>query len=433
MTGESAASAALAQALSATELAYTEPARARRLAESAESAAAGDDEVAAVAERALGMAAASGDLAGAADRLRKAADLADASGLPIRAGEARGSLAYVLLLTSGAPSALAELDRADATLRAGVSAARLQMQRGLVLWEIRRFDEARASLDRALRTLERAGGDDLLEADVRNNRSLVCLGVRDWRGAHEELRRAEALFARSGHPGRTAMVYHNRGTVEAFRGDLPAALSAFDEAAERYRKAGLHPGLLSVERGEALLGVRLIAEARQAAELAVRDFAQRRNAVDLVQARLLLAEAALLDDDPAVALVEADLARRSAKRQGRQRWAALAGYLRLLARWREGDRSASSLHAGERIATELAEAGWVLQSLDARLVLAQIALGLGRPDEARRQLAGAGPARRSGPADLRARAWHAEAIVRRSEGDRRGAARAVRTGLEILD
>ena len=75
----------------------------------------------------------------------------------------------------------------------------------------------------------------------------------------------------------------------------------------------------------------------------------------------------------------------------------------------------------------------MVQSLDARLVLAQIALCLGRPDEARRQLAGAGPARRSGPADLRARAWHAEAIVRRSEGDRRGAARAVRTGLEILD
>ena len=238
------------------------------------------------------------------------------SGLPTRAGEARGSLAYVLLLTSGAQSALAELDRADATLREGVSAARLQMQRGLVLCEIRRFDEARASLDRALSTLERAGGDDLLEADVRNNRGLVCLGVRDWRGAHEELRRAESLFTRSGHPGRTAMVYHNRGIVETVRGDLPAALAAFDEAAERYRKAGLHPGLLPVERAEALLSVRLIAEARAAAEVAVHDFAQRNNAVDLVQARLLLAEAALLDHDPAVALVEADLARRSARRQG---------------------------------------------------------------------------------------------------------------------
>ena len=74
-----------------------------------------------------------------------------------------------------------------------------------------------------------------------------------------------------------------------------------------------------------------------------------------------------------------------------------------------------------------------MQSFDARLILAQIALRLGRPDDARGQLAGTGSARRSGPADLRVRAWHAEAIVRRSEGDRRGAARAVRTGLEILD
>lgn len=397
-------------------------------------AAPGDAEVTAAAERALGMAAAaSGDFASATDRLRNAANVADMASLPTRAGEARGSLAFVLLLTSGAERALAELDRADATLREGVSAARLQMQRGIVLTEIRHFDEARASLDRALMTLDRAGGDDLLEADIRNNRAFMCLGVRDWRGAHEELRRAEMLYARGGHIGRTARVHHNRGTVEVFRGDLPAALSAYDEAAENYRKAGVHPGLLSVDRAEALLGVRLIAESRRAAELAVHEFAQQRNSVDVVQARLLLAEAALLDHDSAVAVIEADRARRSARRQGRPRWAALAGYLRLQARWREGDRSEASLRAGARIAAELVEAGWVVQSLDARLILAQIALSLGRPDYARRQLAGTGSARQSGPADLRVRAWHAEAILRRSEGDRRGAARAVRAGLDILD
>ena len=397
-------------------------------------AAAGDAEVFAAAERAFGMAAAaSGDLAGATDRLRNAARVAETAGLPIRAGEARGFLAYVLLLTSGAQRALVELDLADAVLPDGVSAARLQMQRGIVLSEIRRFDEALASLDRALTTLKRAGGDDLLEADIRNNRGVVCLAVRDWDAATEELRRAEMLFARGGHVGRTARVYHNRGVVDAFRGDLPAALSAFDDAAEYYRLAGAHPGLLAVDRAEALLAVRLIAEARQAAELAVRDFARQRNAVDLVEARLLLAKAALLDGDPATALAEAGRARRSAQRQGRPRWAALAGHLRLQARWREGDRSAASLRAGARIAAELADAGWVVQSLDARLILAQIALSLGRPDYARRQLAGTGSARQSGPADLRVRAWHAEAILRRSEGDRRGAARAVRAGLEILD
>jgi tetratricopeptide (TPR) repeat protein len=435
VTGQSPISAAaLTQALTAADLAYTEPARARRLAESAVAAAPGDAEVMAAGQRALGMAAAaSGDLAGAAERLRNAAEVADVAGLPVRAGEARGSLAFLLLLTSGAQRALAELDRADAILREGVSAARLQMQRGIVLTEIRHFDEARASLDRALLTLDRAGGDDLLEADIRNNRAFMCLGMRDWRGAHEELRRAEMLYARGGHIGRTARVYHNRGTVEAFRGDLPAALSAYDQAAEGYRKAGVHPGLLAVDRAEALLGVRLIAEARQAAEVAVHEFAQQRNSVDVVQARLLLAEAALLDHDSAVALIEAGRARRSARRQGRPRWAALAGYLRLQARWREGDRSTASLRAGARTAAELGEAGWVVQSLEARLILAQIALSLGRPDYARRQLAGTGSARQSGPAELRVRAWHAEAILRRSEGDRRGAARAVRAGLEILD
>ncbi len=434
MTQQSPRLAALTQALTAADLAYTEPAHARRLAESAVAAAAGDAEVFAAAERAFGMAAAaSGDLAGATDRLRNAARVAETAGLPIRAGEARGFLAYVLLLTSGAQRALVELDLADAVLPDGVSAARLQMQRGIVLSEIRRFDEALASLDRALTTLKRAGGDDLLEADIRNNRGVVCLAVRDWDAATEELRRAEMLFARGGHVGRTARVYHNRGVVDAFRGDLPAALSAFDDAAEYYRLAGAHPGLLAVDRAEALLAVRLIAEARQAAELAVRDFARQRNAVDLVEARLLLAKAALLDGDPATALAEAGRARRSAQRQGRPRWAALAGHLRLQARWREGDRSAASLRAGARIAAELADAGWVVQSLDARLILAQIALSLGRPDYARRQLAGTGSARQSGPADLRVRAWHAEAILRRSEGDRRGAARAVRAGLEILD
>jgi tetratricopeptide (TPR) repeat protein len=420
--------------VSAADLAYTEPARARRLAESALREAVGDAEVTTAAQRALGMAAAaSGDFADAIDRLQCAAEVADQARLATRAGEARGSLAYVRLLTSGAQDALRELDRADAILREGVSAARLQMQRGLVLSEVRRFGEAAASLDRALRTLERAGGNDLLEADIRNNRAIVCLGARDWDGAYAELRRAEALFTRGGHHGRTAMVYHNRGIADALRGDLPAALSAFDESGKRYRSAGLHSGLLYVDRAEALLAVHLVAEARTAAAQAIEEFTQQRNAVDLVQARLLLAEAALLGGDTATALTEADQARRSARRQDRPGWAALAGYVLLQARWRAGERNRSALNAATRMAGELRDAGWLVQSHDARLIAAQIALGLGRSDLARYELIRARSAGRSGSAELRMRARHAEAILRRAEGDRRGAARAVRAGLAILD
>lgn len=434
VTGQGPRSVALAQALAAAGFAQTDPAKAQRLARSALAAAADDAEVAAAAERALGMAAATrGDLAGAAAQLRRSAEIAEAANLPTRSGEARGTLAYVLLLMGGAEGALRELDRAEATAPMGLAAARLHMQRGLVLEEMHRLDEAATSLDLALATLHSVGGDDLLEGDARTNRAIVRTSLADWDGATEDLHRAEVLYTHTDHPGRTAMVHHNRGNLEARRGDLPAALAAFDEAAGRYRQAGLHPGLLSVERAEALLSAGLVVEARQAAEVAVTEFAQQRNAVDLVQARLVLAEAALLGNDLAAARRESRLARRAARRQGRPHWAALAGYLLLRVRWLDGDRTRASLAAARRTVEELGNAGWAVQSLDARLVAARIALGLGRPDEARRELEQVGSARRSGPAELRARAWYAEAILRRSVGDRAGAAAAVRSGLKILD
>ncbi|HEX2274639.1 MAG TPA: CHAT domain-containing protein, partial [Acidimicrobiales bacterium] len=56
----------------------------------------------------------------------------------------------------------------------------------------------------------------------------------------------------------------------------------------------------------------------------------------------------------------------------------------------------------------------------------------GRPEEAERQLRRAAAARCRGPADLRARAWHAEALLRGSSGDRRGAETALRAGLRVL-
>ncbi|MEP7178157.1 MAG: CHAT domain-containing protein [Pseudonocardiales bacterium] len=404
------------------------------MARSAITAAPADAEVLSSAHRALGIVAAvRGDPEAAVERLRESAQIADSADLPTRACEARGTLAYLLLLTRGAGPALVELDRAEATQPTGVSAARLHMQRGLILHEIGREDEARARFDTALAMVQEAGGDDLLEGDVRTNRSITRTNLRDWDGALDDLRHAEGLYTRTGHHGRTAMVYGNRARAEVLRGDLPAALAAFDEAAARFKAAGMHSGLVSVDRSVVLLSAGLVVEARLAAQAAVAEFASQRNAVDLVQARLALAEAALLAGDLASVRSEAQRVRRAARQQGRPRWAALAGYLQVRARWLDGDCGRASLNAARRTARELSEAGWVVQSLDVRLVVARIALSLGRQDEARRALTGLGSARRSGPAELRARAWHAEAIVRRSYGDRGGAAKAVRTGLAVID
>jgi len=419
--------------LTAVDLAYTHATQAARLAQEALSASAGDPEVASVAERALGMiATARGDLVGGQAHLRTAIREAIAGAHSARAAEARGSLAYALTLSGATDEALAEVDRAVPALE-GISAARLKMLRALILTEVARFGAADIAFRDALDTLKCAGGDDLLEGDIRTNRSLLYVHRRDWRAAENDLRLAEALYTATGHTGRTAMVFHNRGLAAATRGDLPSALSAYDEAELRYRAAGRPLGLLPIERAEGLLSVLLVGEARRAAEAAIAEFARQRNAVDLVQARLVLARAALLDGDSSTALVQGELARRSSLRQHRPGWAALAAYLTLRARWEDGQRSESTLRAGQRAVIALDDAGWVVAALDARLIVARIAMHLGRMTTARRELAAVGQARHHGPAELRAQAWHAQALLRLSDGDRRGAEVALRAGMRVLE
>src|SRR5664280_680735 len=91
------------------------------------------------------------------------------------------------------------------------------------------------------------------------------------------------------------------------------------------------------------------------------------------------------------------------------------------------------LRAGRRTVADLAAAGWLAPSVDAQLLVARTALALGRPETARRDLAAVGSRRRRGPADLRARAGHGEALLRLAAGDRRGAIRALQAGLRVLD
>jgi hypothetical protein len=67
------------------------------------------------------------------------------------------------------------------------------------------------------------------------------------------------------------------------------------------------------------------------------------------------------------------------------------------------------------------------------VIAGQIALRAGRLRVARRELEQAAAARRRGPVALRVSAWHAQALLRRAEGDRRGATAAVNAGLRLLE
>src|SRR5207302_1352797 len=137
--------------------------------------------------------------------------------------------------------------------------------------------------------------------------------------------------------------------------------------------------------------------------------------------------------DFAVARDEAERARRAFGRQQRAPWAALARHTALRAAWLGGDESAATVATARRAATALAAAGWASPALEARVIAGQIALREGRVRVARHELEKAAEARRRGPVALRVAAWHAHALLRHAEGDRRGAASGVNAGRRLLE
>ncbi len=385
-----------------------------------------------MAERALGLVDKErNELDGAARHLREAIRLAAAGGLPVREAEARMSLALVLAhLGKGGP-ALRQADLAATVLR-GPDAARLQMQRALILQHLARFDEALDGYRRAL-TVFRRSKDRLWETRALCNRGVLLTNRGEFRAAEADLVRALDLCTELEFELGAGLVAHNLGYLSARRGDVVRALEWYDAAEHRYVAAGVERSELLLDRGELLLSARLVAEAREAAQQVVAELARDRMALRLPEARLMLSQAALVDGDVATARAAAEQARRAFARQGRLGWAALARYAALRASWAGGDRSARALRSALDAGAALAGTGWAIAALDARVLAARIALDLGRSDVAGRELAAASRARHRGPVELRSRAWHAQALLCLSRGHRGQAIAALRSGMDVLE
>src|SRR5262249_19190966 len=148
---------------------------------------------------------------------------------------------------------------------------------------------------------------------------------------------------------------------------------------------------------------------------------------------VLLAESLLLDDDPAGARRVADEAVRAFARQRRRSWAAIARLAAARAAWAAGERSPRAVATARGLRLALHQFGSRSAAAGASLSRARLALDLGRTRLATRELALAAGARRSGLGDRRARAWHAEALLRLSRGDGRGAKAALRAGLGAVE
>ncbi|MBW4721140.1 CHAT domain-containing tetratricopeptide repeat protein [Saccharothrix obliqua] len=393
--------------------------------------AAGDVAEASAAERAIGLSLRElHDFDGALRHLRRAVRIAERAGAARSAALARVSLAFVLSNTGRHAQALRAVNAALPLLR-GVDADNARMQRGLVLHYLCRYDEARREYNWAVEAARRAG-DRLGEARARNNRGLLSAYTGGLRAADEDFDRAAALYRELDQELAVADVRWNAGISASRAGDVPRALTRFAEAEREYRRLAVPRPALLVNRLELLVSVPLLEEARAAADRALAelgdDLALARSEAVFYRARIALAEG---DLDLAVRM--AVLARKGFRREKREVWEVGARHVELRAAYLGGTRSRRLCAAMARVASRLDELGWRMAALEARVDAALIARELGDRRRALAELTTAGAARRGGPAAHRVQGWYAEALRRDLAGDARGARRALRRGLRLLD
>jgi len=175
-----------------------------------------------------------GDLPGAIAELRMGVRLAHASGRPEREVDVQATLGVALAWAGRSQQGLAVLNRAVEASRGDLT-GRALMRRASVLEDLGRFREAHQDLSRALAYLRRAG-DTVWEARSLTLRAEVFLGLGLPGRAGADFARAEELFATNGQELEYAKARHNHGLAALSRGDLPEALTYFDEAGKRYRR-----------------------------------------------------------------------------------------------------------------------------------------------------------------------------------------------------
>jgi len=417
----------------ALDLASADPAGAFRLAHSTSQAArAGRFWVAAsVADHAAGVAAMQLDdleLSGAT--LRTAIAEARRAGRPDLVAQARSAFAGTLFLQGRPKPAMREIGRALQDL-SGVEAAKVLAKQAALLLVLGRHDEALDNLRTALPALRRAGEfDHATRALV--NRSLLHIAKRSFGHAESDLRTARQLARDHGLSTWSPYIEQNLGWLAASRGEIIAALEHYQAAQEQYEAIGSHSGTLHEARARLLLSLRLTGEARSAVDTAIDLHRRQGRGTELVEANLLLSTVALVQGDPDTAQRAADTALAGYRRLHRADGIALARYARQQAALSRAPDAVTAAQA-RRCADDLARTGWLIPALDARIQAATLALAGQHIQMARRDLEMAARARRTGSAEVRTRAWLAEALLRQLDGRPAAAKRAVSAGLTVLE
>lgn len=355
---------------------------------------------------------------------------------PERQAEVLATIGTTHLFAGETTRGLKVLDRA-AHLSTGSARLRVHHLRACTYWLLGRQDEALADATSAL-DLARGADDPLWLGRVHGLMGDVLRAGGDVDGAAREYLEAESVLLGIGEVTEATLCAHNRALVSLNGGDVVAALTLMEEAADRLQSAGAElPMDQVVNHAEALVTARLGEEA-----LAVTDAAlARRDLAPVWRGDLLLASAraALVLDDWAGAAERAGRAEDVFRAHRRRRWALRAALLSAEAEWMTQRSRSRDSPILERL---LARTGRVVRALrhladpelpEALLLHAQLATAAGRKRLAASALEEAARRRDAGTPLARAAGWLATALLADQRGARRALRHACRRGLDAVD
>ncbi len=341
------------------------------------------------------------------------------------------SLSLVVAFQGELENALHILDVSEPGLPEGVR-GRLRTQRGTILYERGDFAAALEQYETALQLLA-TSGDALGELRQRVNLGALHSYLGRLDDARAEL---ELAITQAGELDQTliqAIAEQNLAHVDGLVGDLPRAFDSFERAARRYERSGYEGPFthsLRLDHTRALLHANLLDEAVQLADRAVTESEQTEGGLDLAESLLVAAEAHLAAGD----IVEGEaLAERSEEeflQRDRPAWAALARSV--LLRVRAVDDPTPELAAEtEANAGDLDRYGYRMQAVRAKLLAAELRIGLGDVDGAEELLSSLAPSVTTSLLDEVA-ALAVRALVAEARGRRSHARRAVNRGVRLL-
>ena len=267
----------------------------------------------------------------------------------------------------------------------------------------------------------------MYEAHARTNRGLIHVYEGRFGSAREDLQRARSLYQNLGITSAAADALHNLAFLDSRAGDVIGALDRFERARREFEVLGLDLGVIDLDCVRRPARGRSSGEALERAVAAVAELERDGNEFEMPEAQLVAAVASERVSGPEGAVRWASEATERFRALGRSGWADLAELVRL----RSMPPSAATLRSVRAVRRRLERSGLLLGALQAHLLAAQLALRLGRTDDAASELAHL--TRRRLPPDLRLGVCDAEARLADLRGDGAAINRWVRRGVRELD